>query len=175
MILKKKTIIIVTLVMLIVAAGYISMRYGSASSIAKNGGVQQSGQGASSAGSTDTSVTQASSGYFVDTKIGKNNERTALKQTLSELIDSTNADKDAKKDAEEQYNEMVARAENEMVMEDLIKAKDFDDAVVLLSEDQANVVLKSKEVTADQVNVVKNIVCRVSKLPASKITVQCKE
>lgn len=172
MVLKKKTIIILTLVLLIVAAGYVSYKYGN--SMKTNTGKDTE---ASQSGTSDSagSGSQTASGYFIDAKLDKDNARTALKQSLTELIDNKNTPADSRKKAADQITDMANRSETEMITEEVIKSKDFEDAVVFINEGSVTVTVRAKELKADQVNLIKNIVCRQTGINASKITVQAKE
>lgn len=171
MVLKKKTIIIITLVVLIVAAGYISTKYGKVIKVNTNNEEQTE-----ALGSTDAMETsKESTGYFIDVKIGRDNQRTLNKQTLKEIIDSENTSEEAKKDAEQKLLELVDISNKEMVMEALIKSKNFEDAVVLVTEDTVNVTVKGSDVTPEQVSQIKNIVCKETGIPASKVTIQFRE
>jgi len=173
MILRKKTIIIVTLVLLLVAAGYVTTKYGK---VIKVNTDKDKGKQTEVVNKNDTATSnQAATGYFVDVKLGRENQRTVERQTLTELINNKNTSKEAKKKAEDQYLSLVDLSEKEMITEALIKAKEFEDAVVFLSADQANVTVKAKEIKAEQVNLIKNIVCRQSGISATKVAVQSKE
>jgi stage III sporulation protein AH len=175
MVLKKKTIIIITLVVLIVAAGYISFRYGGTLKVdnTENSNIVQT----EDTSITDTAAvnTQVAAGYFIDEKIGRENKRTLDKQTLTDIIDNKNTSKEAKTDAEKKLLNIVDYSEKEMKIEALIKTKGFEDALVFLDDASANVTVKSKTMTSDQVSQIKNIVCRESGLAASKVMVQNRE
>lgn len=172
MVLKKKTIIILTLALLVVAAGYLTNKYGTAlkANTSKSKATTQS----SKSEGTEV-VSETASGYFIDAKLDKDNTRTALKQTLTELIDDKSTTAASRKKAEDEIMDMVNRSETEMITEDIIKSKDFDDAVVFISDSSVNVTVRAKELKADQVGVIKNIVCRQTGVNASKITIQAKE
>jgi stage III sporulation protein AH len=173
MVLKKKTIIIVTLVLLIIAAGYISTKYGKAIDVGSDNEDEQAD--VIDDEDATTSAGQASSGYFVDVKLGRENQRIVDKQTLQEIIDNKNSSKDAKKKAEEKLFGLVDASQKEMVIEALVKAKGFEDVVVFLQDSTANVTVKAKDIKSDQVNMVKNIVCKETGLPAAKVMVQAME
>lgn len=173
MVLKKKTIIILTLVVLIVAAGYVSTKYGKVIKVDNGKGTTKQTETVNKTDAVTSSLT--ATGYFIDVKLGRENQRTVDKQTLTELINNTNTSKEAKKKAEDQLLNLVNISEKEMIIEALIKAKGFDDAVVFLSQDSANVTVKSKEVKTELVNQIKNIVCKESGLPATKVMIQPKE
>lgn len=172
MVLKKKTIIILTLIVLLVAAGYVSTKYGNV--LRANTTKTSTSTGSGKSGGTKD-VTQTASGYFIDAKLDKDNERTALKQTLTELIDDKSTTASSRKKAEDEIMDMVKRSETEMITENLIKSKDFDDAVVFISDNSVNVTVRAKDLKSDQVGVIKNIVCRQTGINASKITIQAKE
>lgn len=173
MVLKRKTIIIVTLVILIVAAGYVSTKYGQVIKVDNNEDNKQIGE----VNKTDstTANNQVAAGYFIDEKIGRESQRGVNKQTLKDIIDNKNASKEAKTKAENQLLNIVKLSETEMIIEALIKSKNFDDALVLLEESKANVTVKAKNISAEQVNQVKTIVCRESGITAANVMVQSRE
>lgn len=173
MVLRKKTIVILTLVILIVAAGYVSTKYGKV--IKVNNEKDKASQTETINEDTAATNNAAAAAYFIDVKLGRESQRSVDKQTLMELIDNENVSKEAKKKAEEDYLSLVDFSEKEMIVEALIKAKGLEDAVVFLTKDSANVTVKAKEVKADLVNQIKNIVCKESGLTASKVMVQSME
>ena len=176
MVLKKKTIIIVTLVVLIVAAGYISNRYGKV--IKVDNYKDKEGQGEviiDKDNDSSNNDADSAASCFVDIRISKENQRTVNRQNLTEIIDSKNTSQDAKKKAEDDYFKLVDSSENEMIIESIIKSRGFADALVVLSDTSANVTVKAKELKADEVDYIKNIVCREADVVASKITVQYRE
>lgn len=173
MVLKKKTIIIITLVLLIVAAGYVSTKYGRVLKV--NNDKKNQTEETSKNSESQINSTEVAAGFFIDTKIGRENDRTALKQTLRDLIDNKNTTKESRTKAENQFIELVNISEMEMVTEDLIKSQGFEDALVLINNSQANVTVKTKSINSEQVSKIKNVVCRATGLPASKVTVQPRE
>ncbi|KPU44916.1 stage III sporulation protein AH [Oxobacter pfennigii] len=176
MVLRKKTIIILTLVLLIAAAGFVSTKYGKVIKV-DNDTNQSTETGTVHNENEDDTETSSitATGYFIDVKLGRENQRTVDKQTLTEVINNANTSKEAKQKAETQLLSLVDISEKEMIIEALIKAKGFEDAVVFLSSDSANVTVKSKEVNTDTINQIKNIVCKESALPATKVMIQPKE
>lgn len=177
MVLKKKTIIITTLVVLIAAAVFLSTKYGRIIKVDNTMEDTEITQQYSDIQQTDTATvnTQVAVGYFIDEKIARENQRTIDKQTLTDIINNNNSSKEAKADAEKKLLSIVNYSEMEMEVEALIKSKGFEDALVFIDDSSANVTVKSKTINADQVNQVKNIVCRESGLPASKVMVQNRE
>lgn len=70
---------------------------------------------------------------------------------LDAIIASNTASQDAKTTAEQKKQELVSLMESELALEGLIKAKGFNDAVVSTSTSAINVIVKSSELTADEV------------------------
>jgi stage III sporulation protein AH len=173
MVLKKKTIIVITLALLVVAAGYVSTKYGRVMKVDKNDELQTGVADDMSDSAVNNSKVAA--GYFIDIKLERESQRASSKQTLKDMIDDESASKEAKAKAENQLLEIVKNSEVEMISEALIKSQGFEDAIVFINDDQANVTIKAKDVTADQISKVKNIVCQKSKLPATKVIVQPRE
>lgn len=174
MVLKKKTIMIVTLVVLIAAAVFISTKYGR---IIKVDNETENIEQAAEDMQDEAAIvnTQVAAGYFIDEKIARENQRTIDKQTLTDIINNTNSSKEAKADAEKKLSNIVTYSEIEMIVEALIKSKGFEDALVFITDNSANVTVKAKTMDSNQVSQIKNIVCRESGLPASKVMVQNRE
>jgi stage III sporulation protein AH len=175
MILKKKTIIIVTLVLLLVAAGYVSTKYGKIIKVNNDKDTTSQTEVVDKTDTASTNSQAAAAGYFIDVKLGRENQRTVDKQTLNEMINNKNISKEAKQKAENQLLNIVNFSEKEMIVEALIKAKGFEDALVFIDDSSANVTVKVKELKADQVNLIKNIVCKESALNATKVMIQARE
>lgn len=173
MVLKKKTIIVITLALLVVAAGYVSTKYGRVIKVDGNSELEVEEVGETDGITADNS--QVAAGYFIDIKLGRENQRASSKQTLKDMIDDENTSKEAKTKAENELLELVHNSEVEMIAEALIKSQGFEDALVFINDSQANVTVKAKDVTAEHINKIKNIVCRESGLPASKVIVQPRE
>ena len=74
------------------------------------------------------------------------------------IITSQESSTEAIANAENLKLEIIAEMEKELVMEGLIKAKGFEDAIVTFSNEYVNVVVKSNELQSNEVAQIVEIV-----------------
>ena len=70
---------------------------------------------------------------------------------LDAIISSASSSAEAKTAAETKKQELVAQMESELILEGLIKAKGFEDAIVSTSSSNINVIVKSAELQESEV------------------------
>jgi len=111
---------------------------------------------------TSTNVTQSqrSENIFASFKLERERIRSQSIDTLKELINNTNSDKELKLQAQKEMIDLVKLTEKEMVIENLIKAKGFNDALVFIHENNVNVIVDAQNLTAAQVAQIQDIVSR---------------
>lgn len=103
--------------------------------------------------STDTT---ASSDFFVTYRADRLATRNQSMLDLDEIIKT--GSEAAVKDAEAEKLALTSTMDNELKLEGLIKAVGFEDAVVISTSENVSVILKSGELTSDQVAKVLQIV-----------------
>lgn len=103
--------------------------------------------------STDTT---ASSDFFVTYRADRLATRNQSMLDLDEIIKT--GSEAAVKDAEAEKLSLTSTMDNELKLEGLIKAVGFEDAVVISTSENVSVILKSGELTSDQVAKVLQIV-----------------
>lgn len=104
-------------------------------------------------------------------KLIKEQTRAKNKETLLEVINSTNIDNTQKQEA---INNMIALtdiAEKEMSAEILLEAKGFADAVVSISDGSVDVCVSAGELTDAQRAQIEDIVKRKTGIPAENIII----
>ena len=134
---KKKIIIICTMVVMLVAAAYLNVLLGKKNSAANEKNVNTQ---------TNSAVT-----VFSAMKSDRDSERAQTYGYLDAIIKSEESSVEAKTEAETKRLELVGYAENELVVENLIKARGFEDACVTVSTGNVNVVVKDADLTAQDV------------------------
>lgn len=129
---KKKVLVLVGMVVLLVATGVLN--WALTNKLPKN--------------EIPTDVTVET--YFSEYRT----ERTATRQEefllLEAILASENSSEEAKNEAESQRLGIVARVDEEMILERLIKSKGFEDAVVAMTSKNVNVVVNAEELTREQ-------------------------
>lgn len=132
---KKKIIIICTMVVLLVAAAYLNVMLNNKQNQASS--------------LDDNTVTTVS--YFSSVRADRDTTRTQSFSYLDAIINSESSSEDTVATAQAKKLELVNFAEQEMVLEGLIKARGFEDAFVTLETSNVNVIVKDAELDSSDV------------------------
>ena len=104
----------------------------------------------------------------------RSNRETARAEEFSYLdaiIASESTSAEVKATAEEKQVELLSFIENELVLESLIKAKGYDDAVVTMSTNNLNVIVNKAELTSEEVSIILCIILEETDYTASQVYV----
>lgn len=111
--------------------------------------------------------------YFVNYRLKREQFRQETKAMLSELLDSSVEKSQAQ--AQEQWLDLSAKIQRESEIENLLKIKGFQDAVVDVFHDSVSVIIYAQELTPNEVSLIQDIVVRVTSVRIDKITVMAKK
>ena len=114
-------------------------------------------------GEASTTVAQA--------KVSREQVRAQNKETLQAIIDNTNLSDAEKADAVAQMVEMTEISEQEVAIETLMATKGFSEAVVSLTADSADVVVKAAELTDANRAQIEDIVTRKTEIAPENIVI----
>lgn len=103
-----------------------------------------------------SSVTTES--FFAQARMSRESSRSKAIEMLNQIINNPNADEDSKKQAQAQVMKLATITDKETIAENLIKAKGFDDAVVFVSDDTANVTVRTDGLSATDMARIQEIV-----------------
>ncbi|GAB6156089.1 hypothetical protein JCM17380_48410 [Desulfosporosinus burensis] len=119
-------------------------------------------------------VKQSDSGenYFVNYRLKREQFRQETKAMLSELLNSS-VEK-SKAQAQEKWLELSTKIQREGEIENLLKIKGFQDAVVDVFQDSVTVIVYAQILTTNEVNLIQEIVVRVTNVRLDKITITAK-
>lgn len=152
---KKKIVIICTMVVMLVTAGYLNVLLANKNSNNQSESVLNTGSvSVFSAMKTDRDTVRAQSYTYLDS-----------------IIQSSSASAEAKQDAEKEKMSLIKFADNELVLENLIKARGFEDACVTMSTGNINVVVKDDELTAVDVAQILGIVTEETGCSATDVII----
>lgn len=120
-------------------------------------------------------VKQSESGenYFVNYRLKREQFRQETKAMLSELLNSS-VEK-SQSQAQEQWLGLSTKIQRESEIENLLKIKGFQDAVVDVFHDSVSVIIYAQELTPNEVSLIQDIVVRVTSVRMDKITVMAKK
>lgn len=147
---NKKVIIIAGLVALLAVTGILNWKF--ASDKQNEQAQQQQQQDADGDSKTVSS--------FADFRTERERVRTQEITSIDSIINNANTDTQTLAEAQKMKLEIADIMEKELLIEGLLKAKGFEDAVITLSENSVNVIVKEKDLTQQQVAQVVEIVLR---------------
>ena len=165
---KRQSGIIVTLLVLIVFAGYLATKV--------NGPLYvNDGDFNSEKNAISLNEKKSSSTYFEEAILSRNQESARTLQVIKSLMDDVNTPKEQKATASEQYLNIAMTTQNETDIELALKAKGFDETLCSIVNDKVQVLVRTdkKELTSEEIRNIQNIV--MSKTKLEKIEISIKE
>lgn len=111
------------------------------------------------------------SGVVAQAKVSREQVRAKNKETLQAIIDDTNVSDEQKADAIAQMVSMTEMSEKEVAIETLLASKGFNEAVVSLTEDSADVVVNSSDLSDAKRAQIEDIVTRKAGVSASNVVI----
>lgn len=168
----KKQIVVLSLVLMIIVAGYLQYNYnqGSLDSAVGNNkigeavfveGEENSNTVSSSAESNSIAASKQANDFFAQALMDKETARSRDVDQLDKITNDQKADKDTIKKAYDAKMKLVQIAEREMKIESLVKKIGFEDVIALFSEDgSVDVIVKSPSINSSQAVQITEIVSR---------------
>ena len=151
---KKQGIIIVSLLVLIVIAGVLATRvqgplYFPTDETASSEDVEKSSQA----------------------KLNKTSQSEDTLKNLRTIIEDESLPEDSRREAKDQYVSVNLNAQNETKIEEDLKGKGFEDAVVTIGNDKASVIVKSdKELTDEENRMIQKSIITIANIKDFEIT-----
>ena len=143
---KKKIIILSVMALLLVVTGYLN--------IALNNNLTQT---INTSASSQSEVTNNNT-FFADYRANRISTRNQEIDYLNAIIASETTTAESKQVAEEKKMEIVRTMEAELVMEGLIVAAGFNDAVVTSTSNNINIIVKSSDLQTSEVAQIVSII-----------------
>lgn len=122
-------------------------------------------------GETVMANTMIGTSLVSEAKVTREQTRSKNKETLMELINSTNISDQQKENAIAEMVEMTDIAEKELAAETLLVAQGFEEVVVSINDSCADVVVSSAQVSDAQRAQIEDIVKRKTGIEAANITI----
>lgn len=120
-------------------------------------------------GDDDIPTTQTD--YFESYRTNRQSIRDMEMKYVQTLSESASSDADVKKEAEARLLEISRLMELELKVENLIKAKGFEDVVAFVEDGSINVVVKAESISASDAAKILKIVTEETKESAQNITI----
>ncbi len=167
MVLKRKQIVVAVLAVLVGVAGYINIsREKTVSTEAED--VET---GADYLGQAQLVDSESVTDYFAQARIDREAGRGKSIETFNALISNEDADPETRETAQQGVLALAQNTETETAVENLIRAKGFEDAVCYINNGSANVVVKAESIDSSDAAVISEIVTEQSGIPSEKIKI----
>lgn len=182
--LQRKQIIVLSLVLMLVIAGYLQYIYNQSSQFSEEDSAQvgdavyvdnldvSDGDVANNDLKTATASKEANS-YFAQAKMDREVVRDEDIETMKGITDDQLASKEAKIKAQEKVTKILETSKKESNIETLIKSKGFSDVIALFADDGSiDIVVKAPAISKSDAAKIADIVIRQGNVPFDKIVIK---
>ena len=171
----KSQIALALLVVALGAAVWLNTKYSSVSDVQDTvskylGGVQYVGNESQSS-AVQTGAAAESGDYFTTAKAEREKAIKAAQEQIEETLKNENASDDDKKAAVELSASLAKRIEAQTNIENLLKAKGFEKALAVISDETVTVVVKSDGLLASETLQIQDIATEHSGIPLSGVKI----
>ena len=165
-VLTKGHLALAVMVLALGAAVWLNMKFSSEKYLGEATFVDNSNQ---SAVATGAEVKETN--YFETAKKEREDARKEAQELIEETLKNSKLTDADKQKALSATKDMATRIENEANIETLLKAKGFKEAVAVISENNANIIVKSDGLTTAQTLQIQDIVTAQTKIPLNNIKI----
>ncbi|MGE5631928.1 MAG: SpoIIIAH-like family protein [Caulobacteraceae bacterium] len=122
----------------------------------------------------ENTIETTSSSFFSEYRLERDKNRSKEVEMWQDIINNDKAEETFKNLAQQELMKIVALTEKEMIIENLIISRGFNDALVFLTDDSATVIVDAKELSPSNVAQIQDIVVRKTKLDPKNIKIMRK-
>ncbi len=166
MVVKKKQLIIAAMAIVLGTAGYLNA--------GKNPETEESGQkylGEAQLVNSQEAIEEPSGDFFAQARVDREAGRSRAVETFNSIISNEDADAASKANAQQGVLELAENTETETAIENLLRAKGFEDAVCYINNGMANVVVKTQALDGASAATISEIVAEQSGIVQDKIKI----
>ncbi|MBS4030476.1 MAG: SpoIIIAH-like family protein [Clostridiales bacterium] len=109
--------------------------------------------------------------FFIEYRLQRDRVRASEVEMLNQMIDNPNMSAEGKKQAEEQLLKLVSMMEKEMLVENMLKAHGYKDAIFFYQEGLVNVVVQAEQLTEQEFLQIAEMVSTVTGVKMEEVTV----
>ncbi len=166
MVFKKKQLVVAVLAVLVGVAGYLNISREKTLTTEKDAvetGSDYLGQA--------QLVESESVDFFSQARIDREAGRSKSIETFNSIISNEDADPETRETAQQGVLALAQNTETETAIENLIRAKGFEDAVCYINNGMANVVVKAEAIDSSDAAKISEIVSEQSGIETEKIKI----
>lgn len=116
-----------------------------------------------------TNGTAANDEYFIKSRLERDTMYSQMIESYQKILDKTTISESQKQVAQKEIVKVNEQKNAIMITENLIKTKGIEDLVIFINDKSINIIIKAKELKAEQIAQVQNIVTRELKAKISDI------
>ena len=176
-IIKKNQVIVYTIALMLVAAGYLNYTStGDLSSAIQTSASEEELAQVANIGDAqlvssndvkaeentgnNTQNTSTKESYFTTSKLERDKMYSQMLETYNNVLNSNNALETQKQSATAEITKINNVKNSIMISENLISTKGFEDCVIFVNGDSINVVVRSDGLTKEEVSQIQNVISR---------------
>ena len=168
----KSQVVLALMVLALGAAVWLNMKFSSSEKyLGEATYVSSQNEISSEAVQTSAKAEKEDADYFETARKDRQKVLSEAQETVEETLKSANATDAEREKAFETVNQIAARVEKANNIETLLKAKGFNDAVVVIGDSDVNVVVKSDGITTAQTLQIQDIVTAQTEIPLGNIKI----
>ncbi len=162
MILKKKEIVAAALVVLIGVAGYLNWSYQDTIKVTDGESYEEAkrlgeAQYVNSENTDQEAQAVASTNYFTQAKMEKDNSRSEALEILEKTAKNQEFDQEIRKKAQQEILDTAKNVEKETAIENAAKAKGYNEISVYIDGESVDIMVKKKDFSEEDAMILKDI------------------
>ena len=166
MVVRKKQLAVAALAIIVGTAGYLNTGRNS-----EDNEVSGKYLGEAQLVSTEEHAEETNTDFFAQARIDREAGRSRSIETFNAVLENENADSEAKASAQQSVLELAQNTETETAVENLLKARGFQDAVCYINNGMANVVVKTEILDSANVAQISEVVTQQTGISQEKIKI----
>ena len=107
--------------------------------------------------------------YFISTRIDRTNNYAEQIESYENILNSSNVNDEQKNNAQKEIEKINSIRNSIMIAENLIKLKEFEDAIILVNDNSINVVVASENLTSAEVAQIQSIIVNEFSVDIGKV------
>lgn len=168
MVFKRKQLVVAVLAVMVGVAGYLNI---SKEKIVTTEEEDSSAVSSNYLGEAQLVESESVTDYFAQARVDREAGRSKSIETFNSLISNEDADPETKETAQQGVLALAQNTETETTIENLIRAKGFEDAVCYINNGTANVVVKTEAIDSSDAAIIEEIVMQQSGIGGEKIKI----
>lgn len=109
--------------------------------------------------------------FFIDYRLERDKNRSQHIELLENIVKNEDTDAETRSQAQKEMINLVQLSEKEMVVENLIRAKGFNDVIVFIHDGYVNAIVDAKKLSASNAAQIQDIINKETGISLDKISI----